>query len=185
LLGVAFASLLLGSVGCAGPPPPSRKEAPPSDAATREPAPSLTGHLLVIEPVEDESASREVAPALMDDFRDEIYRALAGTSLFADVRTDAGAASGPVLLLRPIILLLRETSPTEQDLIVEMEARFELRVSSSRGLIWQAEYREESPKEILYQSPFQDRARLLAAQATRQRILAALRRDLTRFLGAY
>jgi hypothetical protein len=69
--------------------------------------------------------------------------------------------------------------------MAEMEVRFELRVSTSRGLVWHAEYREESQQELLHQSPFRERQRILATQAIRQRILASLRRDLTRFLVAY
>ena len=184
LLSVAGASLAAVLIGCAGPPPP-----PPTDGAPggelKPESSAPPGHVLVIEPVADETASREVRSALMEDFRGEVRAALAGIGLFSDVRTEAAGAPEPLLLLRPVLLLERVAGSADQAPVVEMEVRFELRVSGSRGLVWRAEYREQSPQEILYQSPFHDRQRFIATQAIRRRILISLRRDLTRFLLAY
>ncbi len=185
LLFLVGAALVFQSTGCAGSTPPPVGEEPARAEPSREPPTTLTGYLLVIEPVADESASREVRQRIMEDFRREIQTALARASLFAEVRTEGGGRREPFLLLRPVVLLDRVTRPADPDAMVEMEVRFEMRVSTSRGLVWHAEYREQSPQELLHQSPFRDRQRILANQAIRQRILAALRRDLTRFLVAY
>ncbi len=182
---VVAAALAAQAAGCAGTSPPSAGGERDRAEPPREVPATVTGYVLVIEPVADESGSREVRQGIMEDFRHEIQSALARGALFTEVRVERGDARDPFLLLRPVVLLDRVTRPDDPDAMVEMEVRFELRVSTSRGLVWHAEYREESPQELLHQSPFRDRRRILATQAIRQRILASLRRDLTRFLVAY
>lgn len=181
---VLFGAGLLAALtafGCSASHAPPGES--PGTAETAPLPPSLTGYPLLVDPVEDRTSGRDVAASFMEDFRNEIRSVMERDRLFSSVVLEP--PRGTYIRLRPVIFLNRVMRPEDQDPSAEMEIRFELTVSGSRGLVWHAEYREQSPREILYQSPFPERQRLLATQAIRYRILDSLRRDLTRFLVAY
>lgn len=143
----------------------------------------MTSHRLLIAPLEEETGPREIRPAVVEDFRAEIRAAILETNLFAQVSVEPAARAD--LVLRPVLLIARETHLEDETPTVELAVRFELRHAVSRGVLWSREYRERSPTDLLARSPFPERRRLVASHAIRSRILEALRRDLTRFLLSY
>jgi hypothetical protein len=179
--GVASLAGVVGLIGCSATARPGGTPAdePPKIAVEDS---SWTGYTLLIAPILDETAARDVTKGYMADFRDEIQASLAAIDLFSWI--PAEGAHEPYLVLQPIILLDKITSPEDLP-VAEMEMRFELSVSGSRGLIWHAEYSERSAEEIRYQAQFPERQRFLATRSIRRRILDSLRRDLTRFVIGY
>jgi len=119
----------------------------------------------------------------LEDLREEVRSSLTATGLFATVVTTE--TLGVDLMLRPVIQFERMTHSGESDPLIALSVRFELRSAGSNGMVWEREYTEKTPPELLFQIPFPDRARLIASRIIRHRIVESLRLDLTRFLLGY